>query len=65
MFSLDGVCPCLLTTKSIVPGSVYFYAPNKGAAIFFAIAFAFSGFYHIYQCMYEQDSTILVITYQY
>lgn len=55
MFSLDGVCPCLLTTKSIVPGSVYFYAPNKGAAIFFAIAFAFSGFYHIYQCIHYKS----------
>ncbi|KAK4194973.1 hypothetical protein QBC40DRAFT_25709 [Triangularia verruculosa] len=38
-----------------VPGSVYFYAPNKGAAIFFAIAFAFSGFYHIYQCFHYKS----------
>lgn len=38
-----------------VPGSVYFYAPNKGAAIFFAIAFAFSGFYHIYQCIHYKS----------
>ncbi|KAK4642028.1 hypothetical protein QC761_506110 [Podospora bellae-mahoneyi] len=38
-----------------VPGSVYFDAPNKGAAIFFAIAFAFSGFYHIYQCIHYKS----------
>ncbi|KAJ4291553.1 hypothetical protein N0V88_006151 [Collariella sp. IMI 366227] len=34
-----------------VPGSVYFYAPNKGAPVFFAVAFAASGFFHIYQCI--------------
>ena len=32
-------------------GSIYFYAPNKGAPIFFAIAFAASGLFHAYQCM--------------
>ncbi|KAL2256340.1 hypothetical protein VTK26DRAFT_1819 [Humicola hyalothermophila] len=35
-----------------VPGSVYFYAPNKGAPVFFAIAFASTGAFHIYQCIY-------------
>ncbi|KAL2127853.1 hypothetical protein VTI74DRAFT_10085 [Chaetomium olivicolor] len=35
-----------------VSGSVYFYAPNKGAPVFFAVAFALSGFYHIYQCIH-------------
>lgn len=35
-----------------VPGSVFFYAPNKGAPVFFAVAFAISGAFHIYQCMY-------------
>ncbi|SPO05513.1 related to Rtm1p [Cephalotrichum gorgonifer] len=34
-----------------VPGSYYFYAPNHGAAIFFAIAFAVSGVIHLYQCV--------------
>ncbi|KAK3936885.1 RTA1 domain-protein [Diplogelasinospora grovesii] len=34
-----------------VQGSIYFYAPNKGAPVFFAVAFALSGFYHIYQCI--------------
>ena len=33
-----------------VDGSYYFYAPNKGAAIFFTIAFFFSGCVHVYQC---------------
>lgn len=33
-----------------VDGSYYFYAPNKGAPIFFCIAFALSGICHIYQC---------------
>ncbi|KAK0724825.1 hypothetical protein B0H67DRAFT_598308 [Lasiosphaeris hirsuta] len=35
-----------------VEGSFYFYAPNKGAPVFFAIAFAFSGLYHTYQCIH-------------
>ncbi|KAK4099879.1 hypothetical protein N658DRAFT_508276 [Parathielavia hyrcaniae] len=34
----------------LVEGSVYFYAPNKGAPVFFAVAFAASGIYHGYQC---------------
>ncbi|KAK4187841.1 protein RTA1 [Podospora australis] len=38
-----------------VPGSVYFYAPNKGAPVFFAIAFALSGVYHIYQCIHYKS----------
>lgn len=36
-------------TLSIVPGSVYLYAPNKGAAIFFTIAFAVSLALHLWQ----------------
>ncbi|KAK0750468.1 hypothetical protein B0T18DRAFT_488104 [Schizothecium vesticola] len=35
-----------------VKGSLYFYAPNKGAPIFFAVAFAASGLYHAYQCIH-------------
>ncbi|KAK3899382.1 hypothetical protein C8A05DRAFT_46537 [Staphylotrichum tortipilum] len=31
-------------------GSVYFYAPNRGAAIFFTAAFAASGLVHLGQC---------------
>lgn len=34
-----------------VDGSIYFYAPNKGAPVFFAAAFAVSGAYHAYQCV--------------
>ncbi|KAK3984075.1 protein RTA1 [Cladorrhinum sp. PSN332] len=34
-----------------VPGSFWFYSPNKGAAIFFTIAFAASGLFHLYQCI--------------
>ncbi|KAK0713790.1 hypothetical protein B0T26DRAFT_742296 [Lasiosphaeria miniovina] len=34
-----------------VDGSIYFYSPNKGAPIFFAVAFAISGIYHVYQCI--------------
>ncbi|KAL2179478.1 uncharacterized protein P884DRAFT_283402 [Thermothelomyces heterothallicus CBS 202.75] len=33
-----------------VEGSVYFYAPNKGAPVFFALAFAVSGAHHVYSC---------------
>jgi hypothetical protein len=35
----------------IVDTSYWFYAPNKGAAIFFCVAFCSSGCLHIYQCM--------------
>ncbi|KAH7018320.1 uncharacterized protein B0I36DRAFT_377578 [Microdochium trichocladiopsis] len=31
------------------PGSIWFYAPNKGAAIFYTIAFASTGICHAYQ----------------
>lgn len=34
------------------PGSFWFYAPNKGAPIAFAILFAVSGFLHAYQSSY-------------
>ncbi|KAL2008361.1 hypothetical protein VTN00DRAFT_8343 [Thermoascus crustaceus] len=32
------------------PGSYWYYAPNKGAPIAFAVLFAASGFVHAYQC---------------
>ncbi|KAK4452043.1 RTA1 domain-protein [Podospora aff. communis PSN243] len=35
-----------------VDGSIYFYAPNKGAGVFFAVAFAASSIYHAYQCIH-------------
>ncbi|CEJ93352.1 hypothetical protein VHEMI08945 [[Torrubiella] hemipterigena] len=31
-------------------GSLYVYAPNKGAPIFFAVAFGMSAVFHIWQC---------------
>lgn len=36
----------------LVDTSYWFYAPNKGAAIFFCVGFCSSGCLHIYQCMY-------------
>ncbi|KAM6525692.1 Lipid-translocating exporter-like protein rta1 [Fusarium falciforme] len=33
-----------------IPYSLYVYAPNKGAAIFFTIAYAISTIFHIWQC---------------
>lgn len=38
-----------------VDRSIYFYAPNKGAPVFFAIGFAASGLYHAYQCIHYQS----------
>ncbi|GES66690.1 RTA1 domain protein [Aspergillus terreus] len=35
----------------IVPGNLYIYIPNKGAPIFFTIAFAISAAGHIWQCL--------------
>ncbi|KAG5774265.1 hypothetical protein H9Q69_012573 [Fusarium xylarioides] len=34
-----------------VDGSYWFYAPNKGAAIFFCLAFCCTGCFHIRQCI--------------
>lgn len=34
-----------------VDGSIWFYAPNKGAPVFFAVAFAISGGVHFWQAM--------------
>lgn len=34
----------------IVLGSLYVYAPNKGAPIFFTIAYATSALFHLWQC---------------
>ncbi|KAJ5818546.1 hypothetical protein N7474_004137 [Penicillium riverlandense] len=40
----------MLEPRSFQPGSLWFYAPNKGAAIAFAILFAISGLFHLFQC---------------
>jgi len=36
-------------------GSVYIYAPNKGAAIFFAVAYAGTGLFHLWQCFHYKS----------
>ncbi|KAF2470018.1 uncharacterized protein BDR25DRAFT_334542 [Lindgomyces ingoldianus] len=35
-----------------VDGSVYIYAPNKIAPVFFVVAFATSGLFHLWQCFH-------------
>ncbi|KAJ5155877.1 hypothetical protein N7492_008680 [Penicillium capsulatum] len=40
----------MLESRSLQEGSLWFYAPNKGAAIAFAVLFAISGSVHFYQC---------------
>ncbi|EOO02538.1 putative rta1 domain protein [Phaeoacremonium minimum UCRPA7] len=35
-----------------VDGSLWFYAPNKGAPVFFTVAFGASGLCHIWQCIH-------------
>jgi hypothetical protein len=37
---------------SLVPGSVYYYAPDKVAPIVFAVLFAISGVIHFMQTWY-------------
>ncbi|GAW26146.1 hypothetical protein SAMD00023353_2201520 [Rosellinia necatrix] len=37
--------------------NIWFYDPNKGAAIFFAIAFAATGAVHCWQAVYAPLST--------
>jgi hypothetical protein len=41
---------CSWSNTTSVPGSLWIYAPNHGAPIFFAIAFAVSGLGHTWQC---------------
>ncbi|KAJ4118661.1 hypothetical protein NW768_010720 [Fusarium equiseti] len=41
-----------MSNGEYVNGSYWFYAPNKGAAIFFCIAFFLTGCFHIWQCIY-------------
>jgi hypothetical protein len=43
--------PLILCVRDSVVGSLYFYAPNAGAAIFGIIAFAISTATHAWQCM--------------
>ncbi|KAI1340677.1 RTA1 like protein-domain-containing protein [Xylariaceae sp. FL0016] len=38
-----------------VEGSVWFYAPNKGAPVFFAVAFAATGAVHLWQAMHYKS----------
>jgi hypothetical protein len=45
----------------LVPGSVFFYAPNKGAAIFGTIAFAVSTGIHVWQCLKLQSLAITAL----
>ena len=45
------VAPKADTNDFQVPGSIWFYAPNKGAPVFFAFMFAISMLIHGYQCM--------------
>jgi hypothetical protein len=40
-----------LSSQFTVDGSLYYYAPNKGGPIAFAVLFAASGFVHFYQTM--------------
>lgn len=40
-----------ILTRRIVPDSLWYYAPNKGAPVFFAVAFGISTAYHLWQTM--------------
>jgi hypothetical protein len=40
-----------LITGYLVDGSLWFYAPNKGAPVVFAVLFAISFGCHSYQCV--------------
>ncbi|KAH0562206.1 hypothetical protein GP486_003095 [Trichoglossum hirsutum] len=51
MVSDPGFTPRKLSlTHSTAPGSLWYYAPNKGAPIAFAVFFAISGSIHVWQC---------------
>ena len=41
-----------MTDGNQVEGSLFLYAPNKGAAIFFTVAFAVTAAVHLWQCQY-------------
>ena len=38
-------------------GGAYPYSPNKAAAIFFTAAFACSGLFHVFQCLYVEAAS--------
>jgi hypothetical protein len=48
VYHISGPTP---PNETAVDGSWFFYAPNKGAPVFFAVGFAASGAFHIWQCM--------------
>lgn len=41
---------CLTNSRRCADFSFWFYIPNKGAAIFFTLAFLFSTVLHYWQC---------------
>lgn len=45
-----------MTDGNLVEGSLFLYAPNKGAAIFFTAAFAVTAAVHLWQCQYVPPS---------
>ena len=47
VYSIFVISPTLV----IVPGSIWFYAPNKGAPVTWTFFFAVSCAVHIWQCM--------------
>jgi hypothetical protein len=49
----------IIINISKVPGSLFVYAPNKGAPIFFAVAFAASAVGHIWQCLLVHCSSLI------
>ncbi|KAK2616967.1 hypothetical protein QQS21_000056 [Conoideocrella luteorostrata] len=50
LVSLFGL-PLQLNMESGQPGSLYVYAPNRAAPVFFAVAFGLSAIGHVWQCI--------------
>ena len=48
-------------TLVTVPGSIWFYAPNKGAPVAWAFFFAVSCAIHIWQCMSVHPPRTLIV----
>ncbi len=55
------LCLPPVATNNPVDGSIYIYAPNKAAPIFFAVGFAISGLFHAWQCLHYRSWRLMWI----
>lgn len=47
-----------MTDGNQAEGSLFLYAPNKGGAIFFTVAFSVTAALHMWQCQYVPSFSV-------